>query len=220
MGNDVNVVQLTNHTTQKVNKIDSVKRYNLPDQIMLARLKAYSKFDTETQYTFFCDADSLFINKLFIPKDTLENILLAPRQQDFIMNHNYPEYYEEFVGKRVNEVMRFLFGAIITKENQQSFFKSLLDNCLKLPPRFHRWYGDQYALHQITQQGFIKYQELNSNIYLNVIRNPLTHKDLDELIKKKIQMITFKGPQSKIFINNALDILRELRSNHLDNKTI
>ena len=109
MGNEVNVVQLTNHTTQKVNKIDSVKRYNLPDQIMLARLKAYSKFDTETQYTFFCDADSLFINKLFFPEDTLENILLAPRQQDFIMNR--------FNTIRSNRYLNDRMGCIGSKED-------------------------------------------------------------------------------------------------------
>ena len=121
MGNDINVVQITNHTTKDVDKVDSVKRYDLPKEIMVARLMAYSKFETETQYTFFCDADSIFINKLEVPKDTLENILLTPRLQDGKINHNYPEFYEEFVGKRANEVMPFLFGAIITKGNQKLF---------------------------------------------------------------------------------------------------
>ena len=214
MGNNVNVVQLTDGSSQKVDKVDSVKRYDLPNQIMLARLMAYSKFEPETHYTFFCDADSLFVNKLVIPEDTLEYILLTPRQQDFLMNHNFPEYYEEFVGKRANEVMRFLFGAIITKDNQQFFFKNLLDTCLQLPPRFHRWYGDQYALNKIIQRGFDKYEELNSNIYLSIIREPLTHEYLKELLEKKVQFITFKGPQAKIFIKNSLNILEEYYSHN------
>ena len=209
MGNDINVVQITNHTTKDVDKVDSVKRYDLPKEIMVARLMAYSKFETETHYTFFCDADSIFINKLEVPKDTLENILLTPRLQDGKINHNYPEFYEEFVGKRANEVMPFLFGAIITKGNQKLFFKSLLDVCLELPFRFHRWYGDQYALSQIINRGFNKYEKLDPTIYLNVIREPLTREYLKESLHRKVQFITFKGPESKIYLNNALIILEE-----------
>jgi len=209
MGDDINIVQLTNNITRAVDHVDSVRRYNLPNQIMIARLMAYSNFESETQYTFFCDADSIFINKLIIPDGNKENILLAPRQQDFIMNHNYPEFYEEFVGKRASEVMPFLFGAIITKGNQQFFFKNLLDICISLPLRFHRWYGDQYALSQIIKRGFNKYEKLNSFLYLNVIREPLTYEYLRESFQKKVQFITFKGPQSKIFLGNALNILED-----------
>ena len=209
MGNNVNVVQLTNHMTKEVNKVDAVKRYELPKAIMLARLMAYSKFENETQYTFFCDADSIFINKLVVPKDTVKNILLAPRLQDGKINHNYPEFYEEFVGKRANEVMPFLFGAIITKGNQKLFFKDLLDICLNLPYRFHRWYGDQYALSQIVNKGFNEYEMLDANIYLNVIREPLSYEYLRELLLRNVQFITFKGPQSKIYLDSALNMLED-----------
>ena len=64
MGDNVNIVQLTNNNTKEVNGVSSVKRYELPGQIMLARLKAYSKYEPETEEVFFCDADSIFINKL------------------------------------------------------------------------------------------------------------------------------------------------------------
>ena len=145
MGDSVNVVQLTNFNTKEID-INSINRYELSNQIMLARLEAYAKFKTETNYTFFCDCDTIFVNKLTTPKDIGKNIYLTPRHQNFEINYKYPEYYEEFEGKTVNDVMPFLFCGIFTIGNQQMFFHNLLYICEGLPERFHRWYGDQYSL--------------------------------------------------------------------------
>ena len=81
---------------------------------MVARLEAYSYYKPETDEVFFCDADCLFINKLSLPYKKGNGIYLSQRQEDFKLNHNYPEYYEEFVNKTANQVMPFLFGALAT----------------------------------------------------------------------------------------------------------
>ena len=207
MGDNVNIVQLTNNNTKEVNGVSSVKRYELPSQIMLARLNAYSKYEPETEEVFFCDADSIFINKLSLPKNKKNKIFLTPRKQDFKINPNYPEYYEEFAGKTAKEVMPFLFGAIATINNQQRFFKELNDICLKLPDRFHRWYGDQYSLKKFLDGGFDKYEHLKTEIYLNILRDQLTPRYLENAINGNVQLITFKGPNSKIYLEQSMILL-------------
>tara|TARA_Y100000816_G_C26081818_1_gene570271 strand:- start:324 stop:974 length:651 start_codon:yes stop_codon:yes gene_type:complete len=203
MGNSVNIVQLTNKNTEEIDGVTSVKRYELPEQIMLARLKAYSKYEPETEEVFFCDADSIFINKLSLPKNNKNKIFLTPRQQDFKINATYPEYYEEFVNKTAKEVMPFLFGAIATISNQQSFFRELYNICLKLPDRFHRWYGDQYSLNKFLDGGFDEYENLNTEIYLNILKEQLTLRYLENAINENVQLITFKGPNSKIYLEQS-----------------
>ena len=207
MGDSVNIVQLTNNNTEEINGVTSVKRYELPEQIMLARLKAYSKYEPETEEVFFCDADSIFINKLSLPKNKEQKIFLTPRQQDFKINATYPEYYEEFVDKTAKEVMPFLFGAIAIRDNQQIFFKELLNICLKLPNRFHRWYGDQYSLKKYIEGGFDEFQNLDTKIYLNVLREQLKPKYLEKAFKENVQLITFKGPDSKTHLEQAVILL-------------
>jgi hypothetical protein len=207
MGEDVNIVQLTDHDTEEISGVTSVKRYELPEQIMLARLEAYSKYEPDTEEVFFCDADSIFINKLSLPKDKEQKIFLTPRQQDFKINATYPEYYEEFVDKTAKEVMPFLFGAIAIRDNQQIFFKELLNICLKLPNRFHRWYGDQFALKKYVDDGFERYTNLDTNIYLSVLRDQLTPQYLKNALDSNVQLITFKGPNSKIYLEQALILL-------------
>tara|TARA_E500000178_G_scaffold338441_1_gene378800 strand:- start:19 stop:759 length:741 start_codon:yes stop_codon:yes gene_type:complete len=207
MGDEINVVQLTNNSTNSVEGVNEVKRFDLSNQIMIARLEAYSLYMPQTENTFFCDADSIFINKLKLPEINTKKIFLSPRKKDFNMNHSFPEYYEEFVGKKANQVMPFLFGAIAVKNNQQDFFKEILNICLSLPERFHRWYGDQYALKKYIDKGFDEFDRLDIDIYLNILKEPLVPSYLKDAYKKKVQLITFKGPQSKIYLEQSLILL-------------
>lgn len=207
MGDEINVVQLTNNSTNEIKGVNEVKRFNLSNQIMIARLEAYSQYVPKTDNTFFCDADCIFINKLRLPENNSKKIFLSPRQKDFNINHTYPEHYEEFVGKTVNQVMPFLFCAIATKDNQQFFFETLLETCKKLPERFHRWYGDQYALFLESKDKLDNFKLLEPNIYLHEIKKSLTPSYLEKSYNEGIQMFHFKGPHSKIFQEHALSLL-------------
>ena len=209
MGNDVNIVQLTNKLTKAVSGITSIKRLKLSEKIMIARLEAYSEYQNETDYTFFCDADCLLINNLSFPNNISQNIILSPRKQDLKMNYNYPEYYEEFVGKRANEVMPFLFCAIGTVGNQQLFFRDLLKICLGLPARFHRWYGDQYALFLTSKDKFSNFELFDPDIYLHEMKKPLIPDYLNQIMKKGVQILHFKGYHSKIHMEQSLLILEK-----------
>lgn len=207
MNDNINVIQLTDHETEQVPGVNSTKRFDLSNKIMIARLEAYSQYEAETENTFFCDSDCLFINQLKFPDYNGKNILLSPRLKNFKINYNYPEYYEEFKNKTANEVMPFLFCAIATKGNQQNFFINLLNICLNLPDRFHRWYGDQYSLHLKTKAEKNQYGLLEPMIYQHEIKQPLVLKYLEKIHDIGTQILHFKGPDSKILIKQALSLL-------------
>ena len=86
-------------------------------------------------------------------------------------------------------------------------FKELLNICLKLPNRFHRWYGDQYSLKKYIEGGFDEFQNLDTKIYLNVLREQLKPKYLENAFKENVQLITFKGPDSKTHLEQAVILL-------------
>lgn len=207
MGNEINVIQLTNKSTNEVEGVNEVRRFDLSNQIMVARLEAYSQYVPQTENTFFCDADSIFINKLKLPESNSNKIFLSPRKHDFKINNTYPEFYEEFVGKTANEVMPFLFCAIATQGNQQIFFETLLETCKKLPERFHRWYGDQYALFLETRDKLDNFKLLEPNIYQHEIKESLMYSYLEKAYNKGVQMLHFKGPHSKILQGQAIELL-------------
>ena len=208
MGEEIKVIQLTNKITDKVKGVSSIRRFNLSDKIMIARLEAYAQYEPVSQFTFFCDADCIFINKLEIPEHNNNNIFLSPRIRDFKINHNYPEYYEEFVNKKASEVMPFLFCALGTKGNQQFFFGTLLETCKNLPDRFHRWYGDQYALFLMTKGKLKNFEFLDPNIYQHEIKEILTFNYLKKIHMNGIQMLHFKGPKSKELIDQAIVLMK------------
>ena len=83
--NNIKIIQITDYKTETVKKIDEVIRCQLPKDIMLARFKGFSLINTTNDNTFFCDADSLLLNKLRL--DSFEKgIYLAKRNKNFYLN--------------------------------------------------------------------------------------------------------------------------------------
>ena len=81
--------------------VDEILRDELPNEIMLARLKAYSLINNQNT-TLFLDADSLIINKLKLPDfNKFKAFLVRRDDQTSILNHNYPEYYPEFFNQKM-----------------------------------------------------------------------------------------------------------------------
>jgi len=141
------------------------------------------------------------------------DVLLSPRIEVHKINPYYPEYYPEFEGKTTLEVMPFLFGAIAVR-GENNIFNGLLRKCLKLPPRFHRWYGDQVALSKAVGAGNFNHLLLNPSIYLHIISSAPTEGQMRTLIDAGVQMLTFKGPAvEKISsLKNSYDILKIVRA--------
>ena len=202
-GNEAYIYQLSDNKTASINDVNEVLRDELPNEIMLARLRAYSLVVTQNT-TLFLDADSLVIQKLKLPDFNKFIACLVKRDDETsILNHNYPEYYPEFFNQKMIDIMPILFGIIITP-NGRKLFNELLEIAIKLPDRFHRWYGDQMAIAHEWNKNKDDYLLINQEEYLFVTRAALKKHELDHLIKNKVKIITFKGPQSKQFIPETL----------------
>ncbi len=197
------IYQLTDKKTKSIEGVDEILRDELPNEIMLGRLKAYSLIDSQNM-TLFLDADSLVINKLKLPDFNKFKAFLVKRDdKTSIINHNYPEYYPEFVNQKFIDIMPILFGLIVTPDGGK-LFNNLFEIASKLPDRFHRWYGDQMALAYEWNKNKENYFLIEQQEYLFITRISLNKKNLEYLIKNNVKIITFKGPQSKQFIPETL----------------
>ncbi len=202
-GNTIEVIQLSDLDTPSIAGVNQVLRQKLCNDIMVARLEAYSLLELTEEYTFFTDADCLLLNPLVI--ESKNDILLTPRTINFKINANYPEHYPEFEEKMISDVMPFLFGALAVKRNN-FFFQQLLKICQCLPSRFHRWYGDQVSLAHAVSNQLFDFGLLNPDIHLNIIKQVPTQTHIHDLHKKGVQLITFKGPTSDKEINLPLSL--------------
>jgi len=196
----VNIFMLTDKKTPYIEGVTKTIRTVLPKDIMLARLKAYSQLKIDDQ-VIFLDADSLVLNK-FRKISSVQSFIVFRRNKEGVkINPNYPEFYPEFVGKTFDEMMPFLFGAIVTSSKYSyKNFLTILEQATKLPSRFHRWYGDQYALKLVLENNLIQFDEKLFTDHISIIQE---EEDLKN-IKKEI--ITFKGRKvkeliPKIFLN-------------------
>lgn len=202
-GDEAYIYQLSDKKTEPIKGVNEIIRDELPNEIMLARLKAYSLIKTQNT-TLFLDADSLVIQKLKLPDFNKYRACLVKRDdQTSILNHNYPEYYPEFFNQKIIDIMPILFGLIVTLDGGK-LFDELFKNALKLPDRFHRWYGDQMAMAQEWIKNKENYFLLKQEEYLFVTRTSLNKAQLEDLIKNGVKIITFKGPHSKQFIPETL----------------
>ena len=113
-------------------------------------------------------------------------------------NNFFPEHYPEFKNKYFMDVMPFLFGAIIIIK-KENFFKYLFNICLKLPPRFHRWYGDQIALHifYLDNKSLFLFFDQTKYMHIIDIKDSDPQKSLNFLRQQKIPLVTFKLNKSK-----------------------
>tara|TARA_B110000046_G_scaffold182233_1_gene215836 strand:- start:944 stop:1291 length:348 start_codon:yes stop_codon:yes gene_type:complete len=107
-------------------------------------------------------------------------------------------------------MMPYMFGAIAVKGVQSEFFESLLNICLELPERFHRWYGDQYSLAKAVHIASFNFGFLDPDKHMAIAMSQLSPQQLSSLRGKKVQMITFKGSGGEIFMEPTLKNLRSL----------
>ena len=208
----VKIFHLTNFNTPEIEGTTETLRLNLKQDIMLARLQAYKEFPYNSNLTFFCDADSLLIQKLNL-LNFQNDIYLAKRQEEMIMNYHYPEFYPEFINKKATEVMPYLFGAMAIR-NGKNIFSKLLEISEKLPDRFHRWYGDQYSLMKFVKQNKTLINYLPSDLFLKIMRQIPDKFILKNYMQNNIKMITFKGSNSKKYLEIGYNNLFNLYNNY------
>ena len=192
--NNVNIFFLTDNKTPDISGTTQTIRKNLSSKIMIARLEAYSELKIDNQ-VLFLDADSLVLNKIKKISSKSSFIIFRRKKEGHQINHFYPEWYPEFKNKTFDEMMPFLFGAIITNNKfSYKYFLSLLNIAKDLPARFHRWYGDQYSLKLAIEKKQIDFEEKKFDEFIHIVR------DEENLNNLKKDLITFKGKKSKSMI--------------------
>lgn len=90
------------------------------------------------------------------------------------------------------------------------FFKTLLAIFEKLPIRFHRWYGDQYALYKEIDNQLFSYDLFDPNIHLRITKIARTVWKLTQFRNDGLKLITFKGWDSNKS-ENMLIALKKFR---------
>lgn len=195
-GDDAEIIQLTDQETPEIAGVTHVVRNRLSKNLMVARLEAYAGVEIGHEYTFFTDADLLFIDKLTLEDSSRRDILLIRRLNNIVVNADFPEHYPEFVGKTFLDVMPFLFGAIAVR-NARRFFADLLQICLRLPDRFHRWYGDQVSLLEAYKLEPTAFGFLDASVYQLPMNHVGVPDELRSLRRSGIQILHFKGRDHK-----------------------
>jgi hypothetical protein len=208
-GPELDIYQLTDDTTPAIPMVTRCDRSHLDRHIMVARLEACARLKLKRP-TLFLDADMLILEKFELPAVPADEVLVTKRQQDFPINADYPEYYPEFAGKMISEVMPFVFSFVATGNDE--FFQSLLSNLRSLPERFHRWYGDQVSLKQEYEKQKFKFGILPEEKFNFPVRRGLRAGEVIELIEKiGVKILHFKGPDSKHGQSETADVLSQIR---------
>ena len=211
---DVKIYHLTDMITPPVPGVTQVYRQKLSSDVMVARLEAYKSLCvSNNDLICFCDADSLFLNRLNL-NQLKKDIYLVKRTKhhDGMMNANFNEHYPEFENKKVSEVMPYFFGNLIIRNNE-SFFDELYKICLGLPDRFHRWFGDQYSLKIKTEKTESKFELLENKKYLYITDKILSNDNILDLVSNDTKLVTFKGFETKQFLKQTYFNLLNLKNN-------
>ena len=66
--NDVKITHLTDIKTSNIEGVTNTIRSDLSEGLMVARLEAYLNYNHNDKLTYFCDADSLLLDKLDLHK--------------------------------------------------------------------------------------------------------------------------------------------------------
>ena len=205
-GKNINIIQLSDYNTGMVSGVDKIIRGENSGHILLDRVKLYCEIETEKKTTIFLDADSLLIQKLKLNEFSKGYHLLKRESGgSSLINHQWPEYYPEFIGKTFEEVMPFLIGVVIIC-HQKNFFTKLYKEFYKLHKRFHRWYGDQIALKNLFDLEPRKFEIIIDGWAHVVSLNKDGSLDITTLNHTKI--LTFKG-NTKNYIGPVLEKLKK-----------
>lgn len=211
-GETAQITQISDHITKKISGVNEVKRFDCPEEMMFARMKGYSLIEDGKDYIAFYDTDTLFLNTIRVPvRSTIDHFLIT-RTNDFIMNHHQRqfEYYPEFVGKNVKDIMLYIGGCIITKKPQE-LFNNLLNIYKHLPDRMHRWYGDQVALHKFGMSNPINLTALSEENYLKSFGDNISLDLLLKMTEEKVFNIHFKGHNEKKYFAEWYNFLKKQR---------
>lgn len=210
---DANIYFLTNIETPNIEGVDKTIRLRLPKEMMTARLKAYQSIKVVNKHVAFLDADSICLGRMYIDLSSKDISVILRKKENKLINHNFRGiFYPEFIQKKFDDVMPYLFGLII-KKNQHSFFNDLYIKLRTLEKRFHLWYGDQYVLKDFVEQDKKNFSYIEPDTLMKVLSISIDDKDINiskiiwDIKQTQTPFITFKGKRIKDFMDEILEEL-------------
>ena len=181
------IIQISRDVDPRINETDYKFNYKFKSNtLMIDKLRVLRSVYEKIGSLFFLDSDMMVAKNLDILFNKFRDydLVFTKRKSNFKINDNFQNIqFPEFTNKNINDVMPYNAGFIGI--NSLKAIKYLENVCLKLPNRFHFWYGDQYA-QKIT------YDSNKFNILIEDYKYNNTIKNLNQY-NKEIYVYHFKG---------------------------
>ena len=186
------IIQCTDAATPAIEGADRVVRFDGDaERLMLFRTSAYARLAID-QPTLFLDTDMICLAALDLDA-LLSGAEIAVCRREY--NRDMP-LNPEAMGIDLSEYAGCLLGNVYpyigcaTACRNSGFWNACLDEMHRLPPKFHRWFGDQEALRNVVDARTDSIRWLAESIYAclaDVETDPTTHP----------KICHFKGPERK-----------------------
>ena len=193
LGLDMEIVQLSDRDTPRVDGVNTYRRMKLSSRIMVARLEAYASL-TINKPTLFLDADMLVLRDFDLPSLNASEVGVTPRNDRAEINWRFPIDFPEFKGKYINDEMPYIYSFVYT--SSEILFVRQLNRLRKLPRRFQEWYGDQVTLkHELESGRYVK-RDFSIDIYNRTVN---TLGEFEKILTSHpdVCLVHFKGPKGK-----------------------
>ena len=161
------IIQISRKIDKQIKDTDFKLEYDFKgSSLMIDKLKTLSLVFEKFGSFLFLDSDMIVAKSLNSISDQLKNydLVFTSRKKNFTINDHFQNIkFPEFTNKTANEVMPFNAGFIGV--NSFAAIKYVEETCLKLPQRFHFWYGDQFSQKIVYESK--KFKILNKDYKYN-----------------------------------------------------
>jgi hypothetical protein len=196
------IIQCSDGMTPQVAGADTVVRSEGDVRnLMLFRTSAYANLPV-THPTLFLDTDMICLEPLD-PTAALNGgdvaVCLREYGRDTLLNPDAMGIdLSEYVGRKLGDVYPYIGCAVVTEG--PDFWKSCLDEYLRLPAKFHKWFGDQEAIRNVVNARLDRVRWLPESVYACLA-------DVETDPTKRPKICHFKGPGRKqMMLDCAKDV--------------
>lgn len=152
---DAEIIQCADAGTPEIEGVTRVFRYgDNSDDLIMFRLRCYLALGLEEPAAYI-DGDMLLIRP-FNVAGILGECDVAVCERSFLADTPFNSEFRdmdlsEYDDKTVGEVYPYLGCFIATRDH--AFWADCYDVMKNLPPKFHRWFGDQEAIRTVAERG-------------------------------------------------------------------
>lgn len=157
---DIKIVQITDKTSQPIEGVHEIIRKDMPDGIMVERIKAFAELDFDD--ILITMGDDCIVDKPFYYLFDFDYDVAIARRRNFYYSKNGK--IEKFVYK-----FNYTDGLVIVKTRQ--FYKNCYEKLLDLAnvvfdgKKYADWWGDMASIRAVIETGKYKVKPLSEILY-------------------------------------------------------